>query len=55
MIKSKTLGTVSVADLSVYAARVTVTGARRTPGGDGIKLRLARSGWRWLVSAILFY
>ena len=47
--------TVSVAYLSVYATRVTVTTAGRTTGSDGITLRLARSGGRWLVSAVLFY
>jgi hypothetical protein len=45
----------SVAYLSVYATRVTVTTAGRTTGGDGITLRLTRSGRRWLVSAVLFY
>lgn len=44
----------SVAYLSVYANRVTVTTAGRTTGSDGITLRLTRSGTRWLVSAILF-
>ena len=47
--------TASVAYLRVYATRVTVTTARRTTGSDGITLRLARSGGRWLVSAVLFY
>jgi hypothetical protein len=47
--------TASVAYLSVYATRVTVTMAGRTTGSDGITLRLARSGGRWLVSAVLFY
>ena len=47
--------TASVAYLSVYAIRVTVTTAGRTTGSDGITLRLARSGGRWLVSAVLFY
>jgi hypothetical protein len=47
--------TSSVTYLSVYATRVTVTTAGRTAGSDGITLRLARSGSRWLVSAILFY
>ena len=47
--------TASVAYLSVYATRVTVTTAGRTTGSDGITLRLARSGRRWLVSAVLFY
>jgi hypothetical protein len=47
--------TSSVAYLSVYATRVTVTTAGRTTGSDGITLRLTRSGRRWLVSAVLFY
>ena len=47
--------TASVAYLSVYATRVTVTTAGRTTGSDGITLRLTRSGGRWLVSAVLFY
>ena len=47
--------TSSVAYLSVYATRVTVTRAGRTTGSDGITLRLTRSGTRWLVSAVLFY
>jgi hypothetical protein len=47
--------TASVAYLSVYATRVTVTTAGRTTGSDGITLQLARSGGRWLVSAVLFY
>jgi len=47
--------TASAAYLSVYATRVTVTTAGRTTGSDGITLRLARSGGRWLVSAVLFY
>ena len=47
--------TASVAYLSVYATRVTVTTAGRTTGSDGITLRLTRSGRRWLVSAVLFY
>jgi hypothetical protein len=47
--------TSSVAYLSVYATRVTVTTAGRTTGSDGITLQLARSGGRWLVSAVLFY
>jgi hypothetical protein len=47
--------TSSAAYLSVYATRVTVTTAGRTTGSDGITLRLARSGGRWLVSAVLFY
>ena len=47
--------TASVAYLSVYAIRVTVTTGGRTTGSDGITLRLARSGGRWLVSAVLFY
>jgi hypothetical protein len=47
--------TSSVAYLSVYATWVTVTRAGRTTGSGGITLRLARSGGRWLVSAVLFY
>ena len=47
--------TSSVAYLRVYATRVTVTTAGRTTGSDGATLRLARSGRRWLVSAVLFY
>jgi hypothetical protein len=47
--------TASAAYLSVYATRVTVTTDGRTTGSDGITLRLARSGGRWLVSAVLFY
>ena len=47
--------TASVTYLSVYATRVTLTPAGRTTGSDGITLRLARSGGRWLVSAVLFY
>jgi hypothetical protein len=47
--------TASVVYLRVYATRVTVTTAQRTTGSDGITLRLARSGGRWLVSAVLFY
>ena len=47
--------TESAAYLSVYATRVTVTAGGRTTGSDGITLRLARSGGRWLVSAVLFY
>lgn len=47
--------TASVTYLSVYATRVTVTTAGRTAGSDGVTLRLARSGGRWLVSAVLFY
>ena len=47
--------TSSVTYLRVYATRVTVTTAGRATGSDGITLRLARSGGRWLVSAVLFY
>jgi len=47
--------TSSVTYLRVYATRVTVTTGERTTGSDGITLRLARSGGRWLVSAVLFY
>ena len=47
--------TASVAYLSVYATRVTVTAAGRTTGSDGSTLRLTCSGGRWLVSAVLFY
>ena len=43
----------SVAYLSAYATRVTVNTAGRTTGSD-ITLQLARSGARWLVSAVLF-
>ena len=43
----------SVACRSVYATQVTVTTAGRATGSDGIILRLARSGARWLVSAVL--
>lgn len=46
--------TSSAAYLSACATRVTVTTAGRTPGSDGITLRLTRSGRRWLVSAVLF-
>ena len=47
--------TPSVTYLRVYATRVTVTTGGCTTGSDGITLRLARSGGRWLVSAVLFY
>ena len=47
--------TSSVAYLSVYATRVTVTTGGRTTGSDGITLQLTRSDGRWLVSAVLFY
>ena len=47
--------TASAAYLRVYATRVTVITGGRTTGSDGITLRLARSGGRWLVSAVLFY
>jgi hypothetical protein len=46
--------TSSVAYLSIYATRVTVTTAGRTAGSEGITHRLTRSGRRWLVSAVLF-
>jgi hypothetical protein len=47
--------TALAAYLRVYATRVTVTASGRTTASDGVTLRLARSGGRWLVSAVLFY
>lgn len=47
--------TASAAYLRVYASRVTVTAAARTTASDGVTLRLALTGGRWLVSAVLFY
>ena len=41
--------------LRVYATRVTASTTGRTVSSDGITLRLARSGGRWLISAVLFY
>jgi hypothetical protein len=47
--------TASTTFLRVYATRVTVTASGRTTASDGVTLRLAFTGGRWLVSAILFY
>ena len=47
--------TSQVVYLRVYATRVTTSTTGRTVSSDGITLRLARSGGRWLVSAVLFY
>ena len=47
--------TASAAYLRVYATRVTVTASGRTTASDGATLRLASTGGRWLVSAVLFY
>ena len=47
--------TSQVVYLRVYATRVTASTTGRTVSSDGITLRLARSGGRWLVSAVLFY
>lgn len=47
--------TPQVADVRVYATRITTSTAGRAVSSDGITLQLARSGGRWLVSAILFY
>jgi hypothetical protein len=47
--------TAATAYLRVYATRVTVTASGRTTASDGATLRLARTGGRWLVSAVLFY
>ena len=47
--------TASAAYLRVYATRVTVTASGRTTASDGVTLRLALTGGRWLVSAVLFY
>src|SRR6266566_6683402 len=41
--------------LRVYATRVTTTSAGRQVASDGVTVELARSGGRWLVSAVLFY
>jgi hypothetical protein len=49
------LPTLQVVYLRVYATRVTTSTTGRTVSSDGITLRLARSGGRWLVSAVLFY
>jgi hypothetical protein len=49
--------TASAAYLRVYATwvTVTVTASGRTTASDGVTLRLAGTGGRWLVSAVLFY
>ena len=47
--------TASAAYLRVYATRVTVTASGGTTASDGVTLRLASTGGRWLVSAVLFY
>ena len=47
--------TASAAYLRVYATRVTVTASSRTTASSGVTLRLASTGGRWLVSAVLFY
>jgi hypothetical protein len=47
--------TASTAYLRVYATRVTVTASGRMTASDGVTLRLARTGGRWLVNAVLFY
>ena len=47
--------TASATYLRVYATRVTVTASGRTTASDGVTLRLASTGGRWLVSAVLFY
>ena len=47
--------TSQVVYLRVYATRVTTSTTGRTVSSDGITLRLAGSGGRWLVSAVLFY
>ena len=47
--------TSQVVYLRVYATRVTTSTTGRTVSSDGITLRLARSGSRWLISAVLFY
>ena len=47
--------TASAAYLRVYATRVTVTASGRTTASVGVTLRLASTGGRWLVSAVLFY
>jgi hypothetical protein len=47
--------TASAAYLRVYATRVTITASGRTTASDGVTLRLASTGGRWLVSVVLFY
>jgi hypothetical protein len=47
--------TSQVVYLRVYATRATASTTGHTVSSDGITLRLARSGGRWLVSAVLFY
>ena len=47
--------TASATYLRVYATRVTVTASGRTTASDGVTLRLALTGGRWLVGAVLFY